>query len=113
MLLWLVLLVVVLDYVREAVLSLLAAAGLSWLLFFQSSIGLAALAMLGGAGVSSAASRTTAIDGCRAGGWLAAGPLLALLFAIDLPAHLRNAAAAQSGRAARACAGHRQGEQQD
>ena len=95
-LLWLVLLVVVLDYVqRETVLSLLAAAGLSWLLFyFQSSIGLAALAMLGAALVFRLlwpAVRRRRLTAVALVGWLAAGPLLALLFGIDLPAHLRNA----------------------
>ena len=96
-LLWLVLLVVVLDYVqRETILSLLAAAGLGWLLFyFQSSVGLAALAMLAArAGLSSGAAPAGAAGAswrlCWPA-WLALGPLLALLLHIDLPGHVAKA----------------------
>ena len=95
-LLWLVLLVVVLDYVqRETLLSLLVAAGLSWLLFyFQSSIGLTALAMLGAGLVFRLlwpAARGWRFTALVLAGWLATGPLIALLVGIDLPAHLGNA----------------------
>lgn len=95
-LLWLVLLVVVLDYVqRETILSLLAAAGLSWLLFyFQSSVGLAALAMLAAVLIfrlvhpGRRGRRFTAL---ALAVWLVLGPLLALLLRIDLPGHVANA----------------------
>ena len=95
-LLWLVLLVVALDYVRrETVLSLLAAAGLSWSLFYlQSSVGLAGLAMLAVALVfrmAQPAARSRRFTALALTGWLALGPLLALLLGIDLPAHVINA----------------------
>lgn len=94
-LLWLILLVVLLDYVqRETVLSLLAAAGLSWALFYlQSSVGLAGLVMLGVVllfRLAQPAARSRRFTALALAGWLALGPLLALLLGIDLPAHLRN-----------------------
>lgn len=95
-LLWLALLVILLDYVqRETVLSLLVAAGLSWLLFyFQSSVGLAALVMLAvvlALRLIWPAARSRRFTALALAGWLALGPLLALPLRIDLAAHFLNA----------------------
>ncbi|MEZ4769877.1 MAG: hypothetical protein R2844_15775 [Caldilineales bacterium] len=95
-LLWLVLLVDVLDYVqRETLLSLLAAAGLSWSLFYlQSSVGLAAMGMLAAVllfRLIRPAARSRRFTGSALGVWALLGPLMALLLGIDLPAHAANA----------------------
>ena len=95
-LLWLVLLVILLDYVqRETLLSLLAAAGLSWSLFYlQSSVGLAALAMLAAVLVFrlfQPGERSRRFAAIALAGWLMLGLLMALGLRINLPAHVINA----------------------
>ena len=94
--LWLVMLVVLVDYgQRETLLSLLAAAGLSWLLFYlQSSVGLAALAMVAVVLVFRLVwpgARQRRFTTVVLAAWLLIGPLLALALGIDLPAHIANA----------------------
>lgn len=91
--LWLALLAILLDYARrENLLSLLAAAGLSWSLFyFQSGIGLAALAFVAATLVFRLVwpgARRRRFTGLALAGWLALGPILAVALRIDLTAHV-------------------------
>ena len=92
-LLWLALLAILLDYLRrESWLSLVAAAALSWLLFFfQASVGLAALGMVAAVLLFlliRPARRSRRFSGAALAAWVTLGPLVAWLAGIDVPRHM-------------------------